>query len=139
MKKRTLFAGLLAGLVLFVASMAFGYLVNFVFPGLQAEYANFAIFRPWDDPLMMLYFLYPFVLSFVLAWFWQKASRLFEGPTWKMALSLTWVYFLMATVPGMLITYSSFQVSGLMTLSWTITGFVQVFFASLVLVKMVKN
>lgn len=139
MKKKTIFAALLAGLVLLVSAMVFGYLASLLFPGLQAEYANFAIFRPWDDPLMMLYFLYPFVLSFVLAWFWQKASRLFEGPIWKKSLSLTWLYFLLATLPGMFITYSSFQVSGLMTLNWTITGFIQVFFASLVLVKMVKE
>jgi hypothetical protein len=119
--------GLLAGLVMMVVWFGFSQLFSFVFPGLATEYQS-AMFRPWSDPLMMLYFLYPFVLGIALSFFWAMAKGMFKGNNaFERGLKLAFMYLVIATIPGMLITYSSFQISLLMTVSWAVNGFIEVF------------
>jgi hypothetical protein len=105
-------------------------------PGLAAEYQNPALFRPWSDPLMSIYFAFPFLLGLALAWVWDRVKGLLPGAIWQRALGLTLGYFLISTIPGMTITYSSFPVSLAMVLSWTVSSVVQVYCGTLVLAKM---
>ncbi|MFH1181745.1 MAG: hypothetical protein V1702_02200 [Candidatus Woesearchaeota archaeon] len=128
--------GLLAGVVMLIVGFGFNMLFDFVFPVAAAEYQNPAIFRPWSDPLMMLYFIYPFVLGIALSFFWAMAKGMFKGGVWERAAKLAFMYFIIATIPGMLMSYSSFQVSLLLILSWTINGFLSVFAAGVVFAKL---
>ena len=85
---------------------------------------------------MSLFFLYPFVLGFVLAWVWDKTKKLFEAKSeFERACKFGGAYWVIAGIPGMLITYSSFQVSLLMVLAWTISGFVEAVVAGFIFVK----
>jgi hypothetical protein len=136
--KKIILPSILATIAGFAVSMAVGYLFNFIFPSLQSEYENSGMFRPWSDPLMMLYFLYPIYIAFILAWIWTKVKSVFAGSVMQSALSFTTAYFLIATLPGMLMTISSFKVSLIMTCTWAISGFIQTFVISLILAKMIK-
>ena len=131
--------GLIAGLVLFIFGMAVNWLMAFLFPSLTAEYQNGNIFRPWTDPLMTAYFAHPFIFGIVAAYLWNLLKDKIKGtkPREK-ALGFANIYFLIATVPGMFITYTSFKLSLLMVLSWVILGYFQAFIAGLVFVKMKK-
>jgi hypothetical protein len=72
---------------------------------------------------MWLYFIYPFVLGFALAWVWSRTRSMFKGRSiWQNGLRFGFGYWLVATVPGMLITYSTFAVSFAMILSWTVVA-----------------
>lgn len=117
--------GLIAGVVLLIVGMGLNWLLGLLFPSLMNEYQNTAIFRPWDDPLMMAYFGYPFILGVALAYLWDTLKA-------KDPLEFAKLYFIVATIPGMFISYTSFQLSLLMILTWTVVGFVQAYVAGVV-------
>jgi|SRR3989344_758466 len=128
--------GLIAGAINLILGLLFNQLSGMFFPALAQEYQNVAIFRPWQDPLMQAYFAYPFILGFVLAYFWDIMGKQIKGdsPTDR-ALQFAKTYFIIAAIPGMFITYTSFQLSALMVAAWTILGFLQAFAAGLVFAK----
>jgi len=136
--KKIILPGLLAGLVMVVISALVGFLSNLAFPALGAEYSSSGIFRPWSDPLMYLIYLQPFILGILLAWAWHKTKRLFKGPAWKRGALFGLCFWLVASVPGMLISYSSFKLSLAMVLSWTLAGLLQALAAGMVLAKLNK-
>ena len=136
--KKVILPGILAGILMAIIGMAIGYLFNIPFPSLMLEYENINVFRAFDDPLMSLFFLYPLVLGIVLAWVWDKSKSLFKCKYFKRALAFGAVYFLVATIPGMLITYSSFQVSLLIVGTWTLNGLLNGIIAGLVFGKLNK-
>ncbi|KKT74992.1 MAG: hypothetical protein UW69_C0022G0002 [Microgenomates group bacterium GW2011_GWA2_44_7] len=128
--------GLIIGIVNLLVGLIFNQTVGLLFPGITQEYVRSGLFRPWTDPLMMAFFLYPFILGLVLAYFWSRFGKQIEGKTSSAkALNFAKLYFLIATVPGMFVSYTSFRVSALMIGSWTLTGFVEAFVAGWILAK----
>ena len=136
MSKSMVVNGFIAGFSLLVVSLVLTPLLNFVFPGLQTEYMNEGLFRSWTDPLMSLYFAYPFLLGLVLAWIWQRTKKVIEGKSdFEKAKNFGLSYWLVAGLPGMFITYSSFQVSFAMVLTWSISGLAEAIVAGWVFAK----
>jgi hypothetical protein len=85
---------------------------------------------------MMMFFLYPFILGIALAYFWQIFGNQIKGSTAvEKGLNFTKVYFFIATVPGMFVSYTSFKVSALMVGSWTVSGLIEAFVAGWILAK----
>ncbi len=134
--KKIILPGLLAGLLMLIAGMVFSFISNAIVPALMAEYQNLDIFRAFDDPLMSLFFLYPFVFGLALSWAWDQVKKSFKGSAKERGLNFSLMVFFIATVPGMLISYASFQISGCMTLSWMMSGFLNVLIAGQVFAKM---
>jgi len=125
MNWKFLWHGLLAGLVMNIIGFLVNSLMNAIWPHLQEAYMNTYIFRPWGDPLMSLFFLYPFVLGVIFAYGWDHVKKLRKTKDyWKNGIFIgsLWTVF---TIPGMLINYSSFQVSFLMVFTWLLMGFFQ--------------
>jgi hypothetical protein len=123
-------AGLAAGLGMLVVSVMISFLVNTFIPTLNLEYQNGTIFRPWTDPLMFLIYIHPFILGVVLAVFWHKVKDQFES-----YLIFALYIWLVASLPGMFITYSSFHVSLLMVVLWSLTGLCETIVGSKVIAK----
>ena len=136
MIKKVIWPGLLAGIAAMIAGFVVSMLMSRLFPSLAVQYETSGIFRPWTDPKMSIYFAYPFLLGLGLAYVWDKIKGVITGGVMKRALMLTLGCFVVSTVPGMTITYSSFTVSLLMVASWTVSGIVSVFCVGLVLAKM---
>ncbi|MFA5947639.1 MAG: hypothetical protein WC806_01540 [Candidatus Gracilibacteria bacterium] len=137
--KKIFTSGLVAAVVMIALGMGVGYLFNAIFPSLVYEYNNVNIYRPWSDPLMMLYFLHPILLGFMLAWGWDKIKKIASGKTdLCKGVRFGFITFVILTIPGMLISYASFQISLLMILSWTIGSFVQLLIAGMIYAKMNK-
>ena len=134
--KKVLVPGLVAGLLMLIVGMAVGQLIGLVFPGLAAEYQNASLFRPWEDPLMSLYFAHPFIVALALAWVWSKVKVLVSGKPLARATHFALGYWIVATIPGMVISYSSFPLSLMIVTSWAISSLVQAIVAGLVFVKM---
>lgn len=133
--RKVLIPGLIAGVAMLLVGMIVSWLINLVLPNLMMEYKT-TLFRPWEDPLMSLYFAHPFVLGLALAFVWDKVKGLLQGGPMKKATNFALAYFIVATIPGMLISYSSFPLSILMILSWTISSLLQAWAAGLVLAKL---
>lgn len=128
--KKIIWPGLLVGVIALVINMIISYLFMLI-PSVAADY-NSTLMRTWQDPIMMLFFLYPFILGLVFAWLWNKTKSSFKG---KMrGCYFGWMLFFLTTVPGMWITYTSFNLSFLTVLSWTISGFLTAKIAGFVLV-----
>ena len=123
--KNKIIYGLLAGLAMLIVGLAISQVFSRIFPGINAEYANAAIFRPWTDPLMQLYFLYPFVLGIILAFFWGMVNGMIKGNNiWLKGINFGLGYFVLAGIPGMLISYATFQVSLILIISWLVSGLI---------------
>lgn len=136
--KKILLSGLLAGLVMFIASMLMGPITNVVFPTLNAEYQNSSLFRPWSDPLMSLYFVYPFVVGGILAWLWDKTKALTPKKIWWEKGATFGVGYWIITLPGMFISYSTFPISLGMVISWSLSSLVQLIAAGILLARIRK-
>ena len=126
--------GLIAGVAILIVGMLINFLLEAFIPGLTKEYQT-AMFRPWTDPLMTAYFAYPFILGVVAAYLWDLIEKKFIGDAVNKAFQFAKLYFIIATIPGMFISYTTFQISLTMILAWTATGFVDVFVAGLVFTK----
>jgi len=138
MFKKIFLPGLVAGIAMTVVGIILNYLIGLVFPGVVAQYQT-AMFRPWSDPLMQAYFAYPFILGWALAWIWDLMKTLCQKPTaLKRGLCFGLSYWIIAAIPGMFVTYTSFTVSFSLVLSWTIVGLINAIVAGWVLAKMNK-
>lgn len=126
---------LLAGVAILVFSLVLNWLVGLVFPDVALVYQNPALFRPWNDPIMMLYFGYPFVLGFALVYLWELVKNTLKGDPTRKALQFAKMYFIAAGIPGMFITYSSFQLPLAMVLLWLVSGFVEALIAGYVFAR----
>lgn len=136
--KKVVVPGIVAAFGMIAVAMVAGYLLNAMFPSVKTEYENTNLFRPWDDPLMYLYFIEPFILSIGFAWVWEKVKILFQGSIIRKSLYFALIYWLVSAIPGMLMSVSSFKISLLMTLTWTISSFLQAWIASMIIVRMNK-
>ena len=121
--------GLVAGLAILILGMVLNWLIGMVFPALAGQYQNTAMFRPWSDPLMTVYFAYPFILGVVSAHLWGRVGK-------PKPMEFAKLYFVIETIPGMFITYTSFQISLSMVLLWTVTGYIQALVAGYIFAKM---
>jgi hypothetical protein len=136
--KKILIPGLVVGLLILIVGMVVGQIFTIISPSLEIEYENANLFRPWSDPLMSIYFAYPFILGIVLAWIWDKTKVLIEESNlWKRGTYFGFAYWLV-TIPGMIITYSSFPVSLLMVISWSISVLLQAVCAGIIYARLNK-
>lgn len=139
MSKKIITAGFVVGAVNLVVGMLLSAIYNFLTPSVTGEYININLFRPWSDPLMSLFFFYPFILGMALSWVWDKTKKLFVGKNiFEDAYKFGLAYWLVAGLPGMFVTYSSFQVSLPMVLTWSLTGLIEAVVAGFILAKLNK-
>lgn len=135
--KKTLI-GLMVGLIMLVIGMLVGQVFQSVFPSIKSEYENPALFRPWSDPLMSLMFVQPFFVAVILAWIWDLTKEVIRGNSlMEKGLSFGFIYWLL-TIPGMIMSYSSFPVSFMLVISWTVTNFVQSLLSGIIFSRMIK-
>ncbi|HII53853.1 hypothetical protein COT30_01535 [Candidatus Micrarchaeota archaeon CG08_land_8_20_14_0_20_49_17] len=74
--KKILVSGLAAGVAIFIISAVFGVIVQLIAP-----YNVLALggMRAIDEPIMTLFFLYPFVISFAMAIAYEFVKESFQG------------------------------------------------------------
>lgn len=127
--------GLIAGFINLIIGILVNIVLQAVLPSIAKEYQKPGLMRPWSDPLMTIFFAYPFITGAVLSYFWTIVGNNFKGSVSNRAFQFAKLYFVIATIPGMFISYTSFQVSFLMILSWTAMGFVGAYVAGFVFAK----
>lgn len=130
--RRVVFIGLLAGVTMLIVGSAWSTTSSMIWPDLAEQYRNPQLFRPWSDPLMSLFFLHPILVGLVLAWLWSKTNHLIKSVTpWKRGITFGFIYWI-ATISGMIISYSTFQISVTMAMSWTLSGLLQAMVAGVI-------
>lgn len=131
--KKILFSGLIAGTILFIVSYGGLYVGVNLFPALFMEYIN-PLFNS-DGSRDILFYMHAFIISFALAWFWDRFKGLFTGPFLLRGLEFGLVYALVALLPVMWITFSALDITVIMVLSWFFYGLFQSLIAGLVFAK----
>jgi len=66
---------------------------------------------------------------------WDKSKGLFQGSIANKGTQFGLAVWLIATVPGMLISYSSFTLSLLTIISWTVSGLIEIVVAGIILAR----
>ena len=128
-------SGLAAGLVMLVAGLVLMLFWQAVFPATQAEYKS-GLYRPWGDPLMQLFFLYPFILGLAMAYAYGYFRSAFKGKDFAAnGAKYGFMVWLLAGLPGMFVTYASFVVSAQMALSWTLSGLAEMLLGGIAVSK----
>lgn len=133
--KKIFWTGLVAGIAMVIVNMALNPIFDAIFPGLKESYMN-PVFRPWEDPIMMLFFLYPIVLGFGLSFVWDKTKQLFEKGACQNGINFGLIYFCVSGIPAFLINFSSFNLPLVMILTWTIMGLINGLVAGCVLARL---
>lgn len=135
--KKIFWTGLVAGIAMVIVNAALNPVFNAIFPELKDAYMN-PVFRPWEDPIMMLFFLYPIALGLGLAWVWDKTKQLFNLSVCQNGFNFGLIYFCVAGIPAFLINFSSFNLPLVMILTWTLMGLIDGLVVGCVLAKLNK-
>lgn len=136
--KKLFVPALVAAIAMIVTAIAIGYLFDFLIPSISSEYENTALYRPWEDPLMYLFILQPFILCGMLVWGWEKVKNQFQGSIGRKAFNVSLIGLMLFILPGMIMTISTFRVSVIAIITWTISAFVQLLVASIIFIRMSK-
>ena len=125
-----------AGLLMLLIGVLFSQLLQYLFPSIQIEYQNSKVFRSWIDPLITIYFYEPFIFSLILVWVYDITKNSLKGET-AIAKGLRFGILCWAiSIPSILLSYSSFQISSLIILNWSISRLLQTIGAGLLYAKL---
>ena len=127
------YSALAAGITLLIFSfLALFFTINFL-----PEYSNYFytdVFWPSGMRAIMFY-MHPFVLSFALAWFWNRFKSGLSGTAINRGIELGMIFLFLAILPLMWMTFSSLDLEAPQIISWSIYGFVQAVIAGYVLAR----
>nr|WP_294904090.1 hypothetical protein [uncultured Lacibacter sp.] len=132
--KKIINSGLVASIVLLVFAYLCLLVMPVLLPKVAEEYYSPAFVS--DESRNLLYYIHPVVLSFGLAWFWNRFKKLLKGNVLMQGVEMALIYVVIATVPSLLITYSAINVSLLTIGSWLLYGFLQALIAGIIFSKM---
>jgi len=132
--KKVLISGAVAGFILFIVSIVSLYLTVLILPNLALEYYSPAFKSTSLGKI--LYFIHPFIVSFALAWFWDRFKGQLGKSFWIKDLEFGVIYSLVATLPCMWIIYSAMAVTFEQVLTWFVYGFIQAVIAGVVFARL---
>lgn len=119
--KKIFTTGLIAGFSMLIVSILMSFIFNQMFPALSQEYSNTNIMRPFGDPIMSLFYLQPFFLAIILSFVWSKTKSCVTGNNFVTKGLVFAAFYILITLPGMLITWATFKISFLMVATWTVS------------------
>ncbi len=102
--KNIMLAGFSGGVVLLVSMFIFGEIANAIAP---YDIATLGGMRAMNDPVMGLFFLYPFVLAFVAAILFDIIKDSLRGTTLFRGLMFGLLFFMLQTIPSMFVIFTS--------------------------------
>ena len=136
--KKIISIGLLSGIIMLGVNIIIGQAFQFVFPLLKEEYQNTNLFRPWSDPLMSLMFIHPFIVGIIMAAIWNETKAIIQGDTpINKGIRFGLIYWIVS-VPGMIISYGTFPISPILTISWTVAILAQTLCSGILFSKILK-
>ena len=136
MLKRIVVPGIVTGLAMLLAGMALSRGFMAMIPELQTEYENTSLFRSSSDPMMMIYFVQPFITGLILAWIWDRTKTLFSSGTAAGKGARFGAVYWIFSLGGMVISYSSFPISLSMIATWYLSILFQGLLAGILLAKL---
>lgn len=129
-------SGFVAGIVLSILSYGGLFLAVSIkfFNPFFVEYLSGVFIS--DKSRDLFFYTHALVISFALAFFWDRFKSVFKGSMLVRGLEFGIVYSLTGLLPILWMTYSQIDVSITMVLSWFFFGFFQSSVAGIVFAKM---
>jgi len=92
--------GIGGGILLFVLLFGLNSLIGMVVP---YDISTFGGMRAMDDPVMLLFFLYPFVVSFAAAVVFDTVRNALQGTTVRKGLLFGGLFLVIMTIPSLFV------------------------------------
>jgi hypothetical protein len=108
--------GISAGFVLLILMVISGYLVNMVLP---TDISRYGGMRAMDDPVMALFFLYPFVIACAAAIIFDIVKGCLDGTQVRKGLMFGGMLICIMTIPSLYVMYTS--------MTWPVDFYVSTF------------
>jgi hypothetical protein len=102
--KNIVTAGIAAGFMLLILMMVSGYLVNLVLPTDISQYGGM---REMNDPVMNLFYFYPFVIAFAAAIVFDTIRDCLKGDRNQKGLMFGGLLLLIMTIPSLYVMFTS--------------------------------
>jgi hypothetical protein len=102
--KNIVIAGFTGGVILLLMMAITGFLVNLALPADLSQYAGM---RPMNDPVMNLFYLYPFVIGFSTALVFAIVRGSLNGTDVRKGLMFGGILLAVMTVPSLYVMYTS--------------------------------
>ncbi len=93
-----------AGFMLLILMIVSGFLVNMVLP---ADISQYGGMRAMDDPIMTLFYLYPFVIAFAAAILFDCVRDCLKGDQMTKGLMFGGLLLIIMTVPSLYVMITS--------------------------------
>jgi hypothetical protein len=97
-------AGSAGGIVIFLLMVISGFLVNLILPTDMNMYGGM---RSANDPVMNLFYLYPFVIAFVSALVFDQVRDCLKGDRVTKGLMYGAILLAIITIPGLYVMFTS--------------------------------
>jgi hypothetical protein len=133
---RFIVGALLCSTVLFAVGVAFHFLVPLVAPGLEPEYRNDALFRPWSGWTRYYMLAHPWLFGILFAGVFLCARAMVGSANLGGAcdgLLYGLAVFVVGSLPVYALNFASFQVSMGVVASWVLQSLCQYSLAGLAL------
>ena len=102
--KKFLVSGILAGIAILIISQIVSIISAAIWP---YNVLAFGGMRPINDPIMVLFFLHPFVLGFALTWAYSKTEKIFKGNHIEKGKNFGLIAWIIAGLPSAFLVWSS--------------------------------
>ncbi|HEX3000805.1 MAG TPA: hypothetical protein VHN82_00300 [Methanoregula sp.] len=102
--KNFFIAGITGGIVLSLLMVVSGFLVNLLIPTDLSQYGGM---RSMNDPVMTLFYLYPFVIAFATAFLFDIVNGILEGTLVRKGLRFGGLLIAIMTIPSLYVMYTS--------------------------------
>jgi hypothetical protein len=102
--KNIALGGIATGFMLLILMMVSGYLVNLVMP---TEISQYGGMRAMSDPIMNLFYLYPFVVAFAAAIVFDCVRECLKGDQIQKGLMFGGLLLILMTVPSLYVMFTS--------------------------------
>ena len=130
--KQILIGGVLAGIIIEIVDIIFNSLIQLIWAYNVFELVGM---RTIDDPIMILFFVYPWILGFALAYIYSYFGKTLDGnyiaKGWKFGL-LMWV---VVTIPSAFLVFASMNYPVGFTVNSVIPPFIYMLVSSIVIAK----
>lgn len=129
---------ILTGVILSVISLKFSYFTHFITSKLDQNYSNTCLMRSFVDPIRWWFFVQPFVISIIMAFAWNSIKEKFKNNFNTARGPLFGLLFWIISLPSLLLSYSIFPISLLLTITWALSGLSQSIVAGFIFSKTIE-
>ena len=131
--KKIVVSGIAAGVAILVISMVVSYAFQAIF---SYDVLKLSGMRAVNDPIMVLFFLFPFVLAFAMAIVYSHVERSLKGNYIEKGKTFSLLMWLAYSVPSAFIVFSSMDYPIGFTVSSLVGGIIYMLAGGIIIAKL---